>query len=194
MNRSFGNNALCDLSLDTEIVNFDSLVYGPKTPAERKEDLFRMKERRGNLREDGNIQAIPLDKLLETPLTLDFNGGLELPPLEIFDPDDSDFALLYDAKIHGYPRYIRKSLRNKPYLMLINGKILVGESPRYKNTYYPCVGNARGFEFDSYSEPMGSNCLLKLHFLSCGDGIYFMPAIGAIETWATAGLRRIPSR
>lgn len=185
------SSAVCEISTDTIVANVGSLLYAQKTLTERWQHQFRIRENEAVLKKNNNLQAIPIGKLMNTPLkSLSFDEWTI--PLETLSPYNTNLTILYDMEKHGYPGYIRKHLKNKPYLMMINGKILVGESPTYKNVFYPCVGNARGFEFDTYTEPADDECILKLSFTNNDGGIYFMPAVGMIEAWDSAGLRRIP--
>lgn len=186
------DNAAREIPMDNIMVNVGPLLCVQKTSTERWQHQLQIRELKTILKKNGDLQAIPIGMLLNTPLkSLSLDGWTI--PLETLNPYNTDLTILYDIKEHGYPGYIRKYLKRRPYLMMKNGKILVGESSTYKGAFYPCVGNARGFEFDSYTEPADDECLMKLFFTNSDRGIYFMPAVGIIETWDSAGPCAIPN-
>ncbi len=134
-------------------------------------------------------------RILEDPTITPESSVFKTVPEEIFDiyHHAHDFATLYDPEKYNFPRYIRKELLAKPFFLMAGNQLLVGEAPNSQDKYYPCVGNAKGFEFDSHTEPADNECLFKIYF-SKDSGIYFKSAPGMIETWESAGLRKIPKK
>lgn len=84
-----------------------------------------------------------------------------------------------DFIIEGAPK-------NDPYFLEVDGALLVVARPD-NGWFYPCVGNAKGYEFDSYTEPLEHSCAFKM--MSHEDenqsreGIYFIKKKGSLETW-----------
>lgn len=83
---------------------------------------------------------------------------------------------------------IKNAPKKKPYFIEVNGALLVTEYHPFANFwFYPVVGNVKGFEYDSYTEPSDQECLFKITSTKDEDrfveGLYFIEDAGSIEFW-----------
>lgn len=100
---------------------------------------------------------------------------------------------------------IENAPKNEPYFLEVRGSLLVAEFRNQYSAlsyYYPVVGNARGYEFDSYTEPNDQNCCFKVtdygehpdpdsttdpneydYMNNFREGAYYVKDAGHLETW-----------
>lgn len=103
-------------------------------------------------------------------------------------PDRSVSVICLDeldrTKPEGDDFIVRGAPENEPYFLSVHGSLLVAARPD-GYFYYPLVGNATGYEFDSYTEPSEQDCSFKMiaENEDIVNGIFFKERPGCIETW-----------